>query len=99
MLVLLENRQTFNKIYPIQLGLQKKKKGKIMSLNMLPIDGLVHIENGLRTAPRKLTAGGVVVVEILSDSVSNWCEFLRELILASQPEAQPNTDLVNDAGQ
>ena len=55
-----------------------------MSLVMSPKTGLRYIEASLRTAPRVLTPSGVLVVEILSDSVTNWCEFLRELIYAAE---------------
>lgn len=44
------------------------------------LQNLKRIEEGLRTAKHKQINGGVLVAEILVDSIDNWCEFLRELI-------------------
>jgi hypothetical protein len=44
------------------------------------LDYLKNIERGLRTAPHKQVNGGVLVAEILVDSIDGWCEFLREVI-------------------
>lgn len=53
------------------------------------LDYLKHIEKSLRTAPHKQINGGVLVAEILVDSIDGWCEFLREIIATAEADTPP----------
>lgn len=44
------------------------------------LEEIERIEKGLRTAPRKLTPGGVLIAEILDDTIAVWVAVLRKLI-------------------
>lgn len=44
------------------------------------LEAIERIEQGLRLAPRKLTPAGVLVAEILDDTVASWVAVLRNLI-------------------
>ena len=50
---------------------------------------LKRIEEGLRTAKHKQVNGGVLVAEILVDSIDNWVEFLQELIQVVEKAGEP----------
>lgn len=65
-----------------------------------PLDYLKHIERSLREAPHKQVNGGVLVAEILVDSIDGWCEFLREVIATaekSRHEGSPTTHAADGA--
>jgi len=64
-----------------------------MALVMSNLNALKHIERGLRTAPRVLTLSGVLVVQILDDSVINWCESLRSIINLIEEDAPQQADV------
>lgn len=59
------------------------------------LEEIKRIEEGLRLAPRKLTPGGVLVAEILDDTMSSWITVLRELISDAQWCACDPDSLVN----
>lgn len=56
------------------------------------LEAIERIEQGLRLAPRKLTPAGVLVAEILDDTVASWVAVLRNLIAETKAIEKESVD-------
>jgi hypothetical protein len=68
--------------------LRPKRKDVLMDEKIVrdDLDYLKHIINAMRTAPHKQVNSGVLVAEILVDSIDAWTEFLQDIAEAAEKQ-------------